>query len=96
MGKYKIVNIGHDDNTKSMVIAGTCIIDAIAGIYYENLSYNEVVSSSLTMIYREDHFDPDLITLFGLASTNFINKYLKSKYSDEKKKFENFNLEVNK
>lgn len=96
MEKYKIVNIGTNDNTKSMVIAGTCIIDAIAGIYFEDLSYNEVISSSLSMIYREDAFDPDLITLFGLASTNFINKYLKSKYIEEKKKFENFNLEVKK
>lgn len=96
MEKYKIINIGTNENTKSMVIAGTCIIDAIEGIYFENLSYNEVISSSLSMIYREDAFDPDLITLLGLASTSFINKYLKTKYNDEKKKFENFNLEVNK
>ena len=96
MGNLKIVERGTNENAKSMIIAGTCIIDAVAGIYYENLSYNEVISSTLSMIYREDTFDPDLINLFGLASTSFINKYLKSKYNDEKKKFEIFNLEVNK
>ncbi len=96
MGKLKVIEIGTNENAKSMIIAGTCIIDAVAGIYYENLSYNEVISSTLSMIYREDAFDPDLINLFGLASTNFINKYLKLKYIEEKKKFEIFNLEVNK
>ena len=96
MAKFKIIERSSNDNTKSMVIAGTCIIDAIFGIYFENRSYNEVISASLNMIYREDEFDPDLITLFGLASTCFINKYLKDKYIEEKKKFEYFNLEVNK
>lgn len=96
MAKFKIIEKSFNDNAKSMVIAGTCIIDAIFGIYFENHSYDEIVSSSLSMIYRKDAFDPDLITLFGLASTSFINKYLKSKYIEEKKKYEYFNLEVNK
>jgi len=96
MAKFKIIEKSSNNNAKSMVIAGTCIIDAIFGIYFENHSYDEIVSSSLSMIYRKDAFDPDLITLFGLASTSFINKYLKSKYIEEKKKYEYFNLEVNK
>ena len=45
MGKLKVIEIGTNENAKSMIIAGTCIIDAVAGIYYENLSYNEVISS---------------------------------------------------
>ena len=85
MSKFKIIERSSNDNTKSMVIAGTCIIDAIFGIYFENRSYNEVISASLNMIYREDEFDLDLISKEENNNTEFFSDgmlYCRNCYMD--------------